>query len=80
MEEVAGMTKGYQQIVEDQWYEPTHTGFIDQCCSCGLTHVIDYAVVDRKTKEKIPGAAVQFKLRVDRRKTAASRRKLKADK
>lgn len=65
------------QIIEGEWIEPTHTGFVDQCCDCALVHVIDFAVVDRKTREPIAGAAVQFKLRVDRRKTAASRRKLK---
>jgi hypothetical protein len=71
------MTKGYQQLVEGEWYEPTQRGFIDQCCHCHLVHIIDFAVVDRRTKEKIPHAAVQFKLRIDHRKTAASRRKLK---
>jgi hypothetical protein len=77
LEAGTGVTKGYDQIVEGQWIEPVKRGFVDQCCSCGLTHVIDFEVVDRRTKEKIPHAAVQFKLRVDRRKTAASRRKLK---
>lgn len=74
------MTKGYMQIVEGEWIEPAHSGFVDQCCDCHLVHVIDFAVVDRRTKEKIPHAAVQFKLKVDRRKTAASRRKLKFSK
>ena len=73
------MTKGYQQIVEGEWIEPSRKGFIDQCCDCHLVHVIDFEVVD-KNKKKIPGATVQFKLRVDRRKTAASRRKLKFSK
>lgn len=76
MEEVAGMTRGYMQINENEWIEPKRKGFIDQCCSCGLTHIIDFAVVD-KDKNKIRGATVQFKLRIDERKTAASRRKLK---
>lgn len=70
------MTKGYQQIHEGEWIEPARKGFIDQCCSCGLTHIIDFEVVD-KDKKKVPGVTVQFKLRVDQRKTSASRRKLK---
>ena len=70
------MTKGYMQIHEGEWIEPQKRGFIDQCCDCRLVHVIDFEVVDRRTKEKIPNAAVQFKLRVDRRKTSASRRNL----
>lgn len=73
------MTKGYQQIHDGEWIEPKRKAFIDQCCDCGLTHVIDFAVVD-KNKKRVPGVTVQFKLRVDRRKTAASRRKLKFEK
>lgn len=73
------MTRGYQQITEGEWIEPQRKAFVDQCCDCGLTHVIDFEVVD-KNKNKIPGATVQFKLRIDRRKTAASRRKLKFSK
>lgn len=70
------MTIGYMQIVEGQWYEPKLKGFVHQCCHCNLVHVLDFEVVD-KDKKKVPGVTVQFKLRVDRRKTAASRRKLK---
>ena len=33
--------------------------------------------IDRKTREEVTGVQVQFKLKVDRRKTAAARRKLK---
>lgn len=73
------MTRGYQQIVEGVWYEPKRKGFIDQCCSCGLTHATDFAVVDKDGNE-VPGVTVQFKRRVDRRKTSASRRKLKFSK
>ena len=47
------MTRGYVQIVEGAWYEPKRKGFVDQCCSCGLTHVTDFAVVD-KTETKFP--------------------------
>lgn len=74
------MTRGYQQIHEGEWIEPTREGFIDQCCDCGLVHVIDYAVVDKRTRKPVPYVSVQFKVRVDRRKTAASRRKLKFSK
>jgi hypothetical protein len=74
------MTRGYQQIYESEWMEPPHGEFINQCCDCCLTHVYKFAVVDRKTREPITGAQVQFKVRVDRRKTAAARRKLKFSK
>lgn len=68
------------QIMEGDWYEPPHSEFVSQCCDCSLVHVYRFAVVDRKTKEPVRGAQVQFKVTVDRRKTAASRRKLKFEK
>lgn len=71
------MTKGYRQIVDGEWIEPARKGFIHQCCDCALVHITDYAVVDKRTGKSVPYVTVQFKLRVDRRKTAASRRKLK---
>lgn len=71
------MTRGYMQIVEGDWIEPAKKGFVDQCCDCGLVHVIDFEVIDKRTRKPVPYVAVQFKLKVDRRKTAASRRKLK---
>jgi hypothetical protein len=71
------VTKGYHQIVEGQWIEPTHKGFVHQCCGCSLVHVTDYAVVDRETQEYVTGVAVRFRVRIDARKTAASRRKRK---
>lgn len=70
------MTKGYQQIHDDEWIEPKKRKFVSQCCDCMLTHVYDFEVVDAE-KRPIRGAQVQFKVRVDRRKTAAARRKLK---
>lgn len=69
------MTKGYQQIVDGEWIEPTRK-YVDQCCDCCLTHKYTFAVVDSKNVP-IKGAKIQMKLVVDRRATAASRRKLK---
>jgi Zn-finger protein len=71
------MTKGYMQIETDQWIEPTHGKFVAQCCDCCLTHVYQFTVIDRKTREELTGVQVQFKLKIDRRRTAAARRKLK---
>jgi hypothetical protein len=62
------MTKGYVQIIEGEWFEPPQRNFAHQCCGCALTHMTDYRVVDGK---------VQFRVRIDNRKTAASRRKFK---
>jgi hypothetical protein len=58
----------YMQIHDGEWIEPIRRGFIHQCCDCALVHVTDYAV---------EGGRVQFKTRVDRRLTAAARRKFK---
>ncbi|RTL52882.1 MAG: hypothetical protein EKK40_06955 [Bradyrhizobiaceae bacterium] len=72
------MTRGYQQIHDGEWIEPTRK-YIDQCCDCGLTHRYVFVVVD-KDKRPIKGATIQMKLTVDHRLTAASRRKLKFSK
>ena len=63
-------------VPDGHWIEPRHGRFVDQCCDCGLTHVINFAVIDKRTRKPVPYVQVQFKLRVDRRKMAASRRKL----
>lgn len=62
------MTKGYEQIYDGVWIEPVKRGFVHQCCGCGLTHITDYRVKD---------GAIQFRVKIDNRKTAASRRKFK---
>ncbi len=74
------MTKGYIQIIDGEWFEPPHGVFYDQCCDCALTHKMQFAVIDKKTRELVTGVQVQFKVSVDRRRTAASRRKLKFSK
>lgn len=71
------MSDGYMQIYEGEWIEPPKRGFTNQCCACGLVHVFDFVVIDRRTGEKLPGTKIQFRLKVDRRKTAALRRKFK---
>lgn len=65
------MTRGYEQIHEGEWVEPVRKGFSHQCCDCALTHRTDYRVVKGK---------IQFRVVIDRRATAASRRKLKFSK
>jgi hypothetical protein len=70
------MTRGYQQIVDGEWVEPKRVGH-SQCCDCHMVHDIEYAVVDRVTREPVPGVIIQVKVKVNRRRTAASRRKLK---
>jgi Zn-finger protein len=74
------MTRGYMQIHDGEWIEPVHDNFVDQCCDCHLVHVMKFAVIDRKTRKPVTGVQAQFKLKIDRRRTAASRRKLKFSK
>jgi hypothetical protein len=71
------MTKGYFQIVDGEWFEPPHGVFYEQCCDCCLTHKMQFAVIDKKTREPVTGVQVQFKVRRDMRRTSAARRKLK---
>jgi hypothetical protein len=45
------MTKGYMQIVEGEWIAPTRKAYIDQCCDCAMVHVVDFAVIDKRTRK-----------------------------
>ncbi len=60
----------YMQIHEGEWIEPVKRGFIHKCCECALVHVTDYAIEGGRGR----AGRVQFKTRVDRRRTAAARR------
>ncbi|WP_316234949.1 MULTISPECIES: hypothetical protein [unclassified Bradyrhizobium] len=64
------MSKGrsqivYQQVHDGEWVRPVRRGHLDQCCGCGLVHVVDYVIED---------GILYFRARVDRRLTAAARR------
>lgn len=58
----------YDQLVDGEWMTPVRKGFKEQCCGCGLVHIVDYRLVDGK---------IQFRATVDNRATAAARRKFK---
>lgn len=59
----------YDQLLDGEWMTPVRKGFQEQCCGCGLVHVVDYRIVDGK---------IQFRATVDNRATAAARRKFKS--
>lgn len=61
----------YEQIIEGEWYRPTMKGHRNQCCGCGLVHVVDY----RKLK-----VGLEVRVKVDQRATAAARRGFKFEK
>jgi len=65
------MSTRYQQLVDGEWVEPVRKGFKEQCCSCALIHKVDYRIVDGR---------VQFRATVDKRATAAARRRFKFEK
>lgn len=56
---------GYQQLQDGEWVRPVKRGHVDQCCDCGLVHVIDYV---------IENGVLYFRARRDPRLTAAARR------
>ena len=60
----------YVQIYEGEWIEPVKRGFIHACCECSLVHVTDYKIEGGRGS----AGRVKFRLRVDRRRTAAARR------
>lgn len=55
----------YEQLEDGDWFAPKRKGFREQCCHCGLVHIVDYRVVDGQ---------IQFRARQDARATAAARR------
>jgi len=65
------MKSKYIQLVDGEWFAPVRRGFKEQCCGCGLVHIVDYRIVD---------GAIQFRATVDARATAAARRKFKFEK
>lgn len=58
----------YDQLSDGEWMAPVRKGFKEQCCGCGLVHVVDYRIADGK---------IEFRATVDNRATAAARRKFK---
>lgn len=65
----------YVQIFEGEWIEPVKRGFVHACCDCALVHVTDYAIEAGRGK----AGRVFFRVRVDRRLTAAARRAKRKD-
>jgi hypothetical protein len=65
------VSRGYLQITEGDWIQPVKKGFKHQCCDCAMVHTTDYRIVE---------GSVQFRVKVDRRATAAARRPYKFSK
>lgn len=58
----------YYQVTEREWIRIPRRGHIDQCCDCGLTHRLNYRIVN---------GALEMQTFLDKRATAATRRKKK---
>lgn len=49
----------------EEWFSPKYRGFRQQCCSCGLVHVIDFRIKDGE---------IEIRFKRHERATAAVRR------
>lgn len=56
----------YHQLADGEWFRPVRRQFREQCCDCGLVHVVDFRMVD---------GTIEFRARRDGRATAAVRRR-----
>jgi hypothetical protein len=61
----------YYQVTDGEWVSVSKRGFREQCCDCGLIHEVTY---------RFDNGTIYFKATVDRRATAAVRRKFKFEK
>jgi hypothetical protein len=55
----------YKKAVAGQWVLPRQKDFKLGCCDCGLVHVFDFRIMDKK---------VEYRVWRDNRATAAMRR------
>jgi hypothetical protein len=55
----------YYQVTDGEWLRVVKRKFREQCCDCGLIHVVDFRVRDN---------AMEVRATRDDRATAASRR------
>jgi uncharacterized Zn finger protein len=60
----------YIQVYDGEWVQPVMRGYLMRCCDCGLVHKTDFRIAMTKRGKPI----IQFRVRRDRPKTAATRR------
>jgi hypothetical protein len=61
----------YHQVHDGVWFRPTMKGHREQCCGCGLVHLVDYQIV-RVGKNK---EGIMYRATVDEKETKAVRRR-----
>ena len=59
------MRTEYEDVEAGEWVQPSRTGYLMQCCDCGLIHKLDF---------RIKNGRIQFRCDRDERRTAAVRR------
>jgi len=80
------MTK-YKRVVDGDWETPRMTGYKLMCCDCGLVHIINFKVINKKTIQlqafrdnRSTGQSRRYKkiaLKTGERKTSISRQKVR---
>ena len=66
------MSKGYYHVSNGEWITVSKRGFKEQCCDCGLVHVLNFKVGEK--------GEIQVQTKRDERATAAVRRAFKFEK
>lgn len=56
-------------VTEGEWVDGPIRGHEVICCDCGLTHLIDYLVIDEKTGEILNDVKIMFRVyRIEKKK------------
>jgi hypothetical protein len=58
----------YHVLIDGEWIRPKRRKFREMCCDCGLTHDLDFRIVDGE---------IEFRATRNNRATSAARRRRK---
>jgi len=47
------MSKPYYHVTDGEWIQVPMRGGKDQCCDCGLVHVVNYRIVEGKIQVQV---------------------------
>ena len=59
----------YHWVTDGEWVRPTMRGHHDQCCDCGLVHILDFRIVTVRGRQQ-----VEYRARRHGRATGGARR------
>lgn len=65
-------------IKDGEWIYPIQSGYILECCDCGLQHKMDFVVMStRKTRLIINDSEIAFRCyRIDKKKKKGKKRRI----